>query len=241
MPFDAAPNWRLRRREVILAAASELFAQRSFTEVQVDEVARRAGVGKATLYRYFPSKEGLYLETLERALDDLDGRLADHAPRDGGPDDDGPGDDGPARDRLIAMIRSLIDVLGEQLPTLKLLGADQSGLAEQGRQVLRRRLARIAAALRTVLEEGVASGDFRPMDSEITPILIIGIVRGGIMASGDQPRARLERAILDLVLAGTGRPAGAAASPDISSSDPLSTLAMAGRADTAGDPVGSEP
>ena len=61
MPLDAEeiPDWRARRREVILNAAAELFAGRDYASVQVEEVAKRAGVGKATLYRYFPSKEEL--------------------------------------------------------------------------------------------------------------------------------------------------------------------------------------
>ncbi|WP_448205572.1 TetR/AcrR family transcriptional regulator [Azospirillum sp. sgz302134] len=193
MPFDAAPSWRLKRRETILAAAAALFAERAYADVQVDEVAKAAGVGKATLYRYFPSKEDLYLESLGRALDELDDRLDAPAPAEAAP-----------RDRLCAMVSALIDTLGEQLPTLKLLGGDHSDLAEQGRRLLRRRTARIAAALRAVLEAGAAAGQFRAVDTELTPILIIGMVRGAIMMAGDRPRDRLERAILDLVLAGTG-------------------------------------
>lgn len=194
MPFDAAPNWRQKRREAILAAASVLFAQRSYADVQMDEVAKQAGVGKATLYRYFPSKEDLYLESLGRALDELDGRLAAPPPAAAAP-----------REQLAAMVSALIDILAEQLPTLKLLGGDHSDLAEQGRRLLRRRSARIAASLRTVLEAGISAGDFRAMDTDITPIVIIGMVRGGIMGAGDRPRDKLERAILDMVLAGTAK------------------------------------
>ena len=47
-----------RNRERILAAARELFAS-SRPEVQIDDVARRAGVGIGTVYRHFPDKEAL--------------------------------------------------------------------------------------------------------------------------------------------------------------------------------------
>jgi AcrR family transcriptional regulator len=47
-----------RNRERILAAARELFAS-SRPEVQIDDVARRAGVGVGTVYRHFPDKEAL--------------------------------------------------------------------------------------------------------------------------------------------------------------------------------------
>lgn len=197
MPFDvvsgdAAPGWRLKRREAILAAASTLFAQRSYAAVQMDEVARLAGVGKATLYRYFPSKEDLYLESLARALDELEGRMSVLAPAGSDP-----------RSRLRAWVSALIDIFGEQLPTLKIIGGHQSELAEQGRRLIRHRNAHMAAVLRTVLEDGIAAGQFRALDTDITPTLIIGMVRGGVMGLGERPREQLERAVLDFVTAGT--------------------------------------
>ena len=47
-----------RNRESILAAARELFASSS-PEVQIDDVARLAGVGVGTVYRHFPDKHAL--------------------------------------------------------------------------------------------------------------------------------------------------------------------------------------
>lgn len=194
------PPWRARRREAILAAAAALFARKPYHEVQMDEVAREAGLGKATLYRYFPSKEALYLDSFDHALAGLEERL--HAPL--------PPDVGPA-EALACKIGALVDTLSGQLLALKVLGGDHAQVAEQGRRVFRRRAGRIAAALRDALAAGAAAGVFRPLDPVVTPTLIIGMVRGAVMGAGDQPRERLERAILDLVLngtlaAGSGRP-----------------------------------
>lgn len=194
MPLDAEeiPDWRARRREVILNAAAELFAGRDYASVQVEEVAKRAGVGKATLYRYFPSKEELYLESLERALGGLEHKLnAELAPQ-----------QVPASVRLSAMVSALVDTLSEQLQTLKLLGGDQSDLADRTRRILRRRSQRNATALQQVLAEGMQSGEFRKIDLEIVPLLIIGMVRGGIMQVGDRPREALERSVIDLLMSG---------------------------------------
>ena len=46
-----------RNREAILAAARELFAESA--DVPMYEIARRAGVGQATLYRNFPDRRNL--------------------------------------------------------------------------------------------------------------------------------------------------------------------------------------
>jgi len=51
-------------RQAILAAAAELLLSRGVTAVSMDEVAELAGVSKATIYRWWPSKETLALEAL---------------------------------------------------------------------------------------------------------------------------------------------------------------------------------
>jgi AcrR family transcriptional regulator len=51
--------------ERITAAAAELLLQRGFDRTTVDDVAARAGVGKATVYRRWPSKEDLAVAAME--------------------------------------------------------------------------------------------------------------------------------------------------------------------------------
>ncbi|MHC5056647.1 MAG: TetR/AcrR family transcriptional regulator [Planctomycetota bacterium] len=63
------------KRERILKAATELFAERDFHRVLMDEVAHRAEVGKGTLYRYFKTKEDLFIAVLSFAVDVTTERL----------------------------------------------------------------------------------------------------------------------------------------------------------------------
>ncbi|MFI9587867.1 TetR/AcrR family transcriptional regulator [Streptomyces sp. NPDC052236] len=53
----------LRNRERIVAAAREMFVEHG-AEVPFDEIARRAGVGNATLYRHFPERSALIYEVI---------------------------------------------------------------------------------------------------------------------------------------------------------------------------------
>src|SRR4051812_27126806 len=48
-----------RNRKLLLDAAREVFAEHGL-DASLDEIARRAGVGNATLYRRFPTRESLY-------------------------------------------------------------------------------------------------------------------------------------------------------------------------------------
>jgi AcrR family transcriptional regulator len=54
------------RRDQILQAALRLFSRKGFAESTVDEVAAEAGLGKATIYLYFPSKEILLRKLVDR-------------------------------------------------------------------------------------------------------------------------------------------------------------------------------
>jgi AcrR family transcriptional regulator len=56
------------RRESILAAALDEFSERGFAAARLDDVARRAGVAKGTIYLYFADKESLFQELIRAAL-----------------------------------------------------------------------------------------------------------------------------------------------------------------------------
>jgi AcrR family transcriptional regulator len=64
-----------RNHDRILAAAGDAFAEHGL-EVSMEEIARRAGVGPATLYRRFPSKRELLLAIIEARLAELEPRIA---------------------------------------------------------------------------------------------------------------------------------------------------------------------
>src|SRR5713226_2613118 len=68
------PNWRRQRvrgemstKEKILVAAESLFATETLPGVNVDAIARAAGVNKRLIYHYFGDKVSLYQEVLRRA------------------------------------------------------------------------------------------------------------------------------------------------------------------------------
>lgn len=87
----AEPKWQRRadeRPREICAAALDVFAQRGFAAAKLDEIARRAGVSKGTLYLYFKDKAALFravvrdsiapnVEGMTSALESLDAPFAD--------------------------------------------------------------------------------------------------------------------------------------------------------------------
>ena len=65
------PDLEVRRRADILAIAGRVFADMGFAATDVQVIADRLGVGKGTVYRYFPTKESLFLAAVEAGLDEL--------------------------------------------------------------------------------------------------------------------------------------------------------------------------
>jgi AcrR family transcriptional regulator len=182
-------DWRQERRQKILAAASELFGANPYDSVQMRDVAARAEVGKPTLYRYFPSKEELFLEVFKSGLDRLDSEVA-----------------AILKDReqpirsLERLLEALLNALGGQVAALRLLTDDQSAVMRRWRNEFRRRRRPFVEAARTILEQGIASGEFRPVDLEAVPSMLIGIVRGGLIGTDRLPRERFAAAMIDLVV-----------------------------------------
>jgi AcrR family transcriptional regulator len=182
-------DWRNERRQKILSAAAELFGANPYDSVQMRDVAARAEVGKPTLYRYFPSKEELFLEVFKSGLDRLDAEVATILK-----DRDQPA---PALERLL---QALLNALGGQVAALRMLTDDQSAVMRRWRNEFRRRRRPFVEAARTILEQGIATGEFRSVDLETVPSMLIGIVRGGLIGMDRIPRERFAAAMIDLVM-----------------------------------------
>lgn len=59
------------RRSQLLALALDLFGDRSYEEISIDEIAKAAGISKGLLYHYFPSKRAFYVAALGAAAEQL--------------------------------------------------------------------------------------------------------------------------------------------------------------------------
>ena len=63
------------RREAILTAALEEFSERGFAATRLEDVAKRAGIAKGTIYLYFRDKESLFQELIRSTLTPLVGTI----------------------------------------------------------------------------------------------------------------------------------------------------------------------
>lgn len=68
---EPKPRWS-RRKEArpaeIISAAIDVFAEKGFAAARLDEVAKRAGIAKGTLYRYFDNKNDMFRAVVQEAV-----------------------------------------------------------------------------------------------------------------------------------------------------------------------------
>lgn len=70
MFFKMTKN-QIERKLKILKAAVQSFASSGFHISDIDNIAKNAGVGKGTLYRYFQNKEDLFFESVKYCMDEM--------------------------------------------------------------------------------------------------------------------------------------------------------------------------
>jgi AcrR family transcriptional regulator len=63
------------RKRLIITAAMELFEEKSFHEIGMRDIALKAGVSAASIYRYFPSRDDLFVEALIQDINNIEKRL----------------------------------------------------------------------------------------------------------------------------------------------------------------------
>ncbi|MGE3287305.1 MAG: TetR/AcrR family transcriptional regulator [Pseudonocardia sp.] len=149
-PVGRVARKRDRKIREILTVAAELFGERGYDAVSVEDVAERLDVTKGSLYYYFPSKEELVTAAIETLGADWTGRL-ERLPA---------AQDGTASARLRALLREHVGIAVREYPAaLRLFLVPREWPDAQRARIkeLRRRHDQV---FRTVIENGVASGEF---------------------------------------------------------------------------------
>lgn len=147
-------------RQRILAAARELFAEHGVEAVQMQQIARAAGVGQGTLYRRYANKGDLCMDLLRDAVAALSRDLDAYS---------GASDGKPALERLDALLGRLAAFVEENGRNLSVVRDTCPG----GTEVFRNSLyCRINQAISSVLAQAVERGELAPMDVVLTADLI---------------------------------------------------------------------
>jgi len=208
------PRWERRkdaRPGELASAALELFVERGFSATRLDDVAKRAGVSKGTLYLYFDSKEALFKTVIEEGIVS---RIAEYEVY-------MRAFQGSSTD----LLRNLVDTWWEQIGGTKLGGITKLMMSESGNfpelatfyhdQVITRAMGLFVY----VIERGIARGEFRKVPMEYVPricaapVVMLMLWQHSFDVCGDKeidPKAYLQTHI-DMLLHAFKPPVGIAA------------------------------
>ncbi len=153
----------------ILDAARAVFSKRGFNDVTVDEIAAEAGLAKATVYQYFPSKQDIYLAALRAGVHELLERTETAMNAAEG-----------ARAKIEAFVRTRLEYLHQHQEFFAVYHAQfgnvmhPASFNEEFRKLYRRQFEYLLAALK----EGIKRGELAKVSAEVLAITIYESTRG---------------------------------------------------------------
>jgi AcrR family transcriptional regulator len=184
-------------REDIMAAAEEIFTERDYHEVQMDDVARASDVGKGTLYRHFRSKRELYLAVMFEGIGRLRGeieavtRMSD-----------------PPVQKLERIVRCTLGHFWDRRRFFALIHQNEHKPDRDVREWFRQRR-RLVRLVQHAFDEAIAAGQVRAVDSRIATEMLFGMMRGVNRYRGRDDRLEaLVTVIVRMLMDGVGTTAG---------------------------------
>lgn len=159
---------RESRRAEILEAALRTFGDKGFHQTTVADIIEAAGIARGTFYLYFEGKSAIFVELLDRLLDELRGSIV-------GVDRDA--DAPPLAVQLDAIVHRVLRTVADNRLLSTIIIREAVGLGEEVDLRLRLFYQKLLRYIRMALDEGRRLGLLRPIDTEVAAICVLGSVK----------------------------------------------------------------
>lgn len=155
------------RRAAIIVAGLEEFTAKGYAATRLDDVAKRAGVAKGTIYLHFKDKEALFQELVRTALGPLIVRIS-NPPIGAGA--------GSARETMEALMETFArDVIGtKRADIVRMIISEGARFPQLAEFYYREVIAHGVAGMRKLIEYGIARGEIRNPGLAEFPQLLVG-------------------------------------------------------------------
>lgn len=167
-PSSKPPSSRAERaadrRQAIIDAALDEFIDRGYAATRLDDVAKRAGVAKGTIYLHFKDKAALFQELVRTALVPLIGRLAAPPPPGGS---------------IRAVLEKFAETFVQEVVTtrrgaiVRLILAEGPRFPDIADFYFREVVSRGLAGIRALIELGIARGEIRQQGLKDFPQIVV--------------------------------------------------------------------
>jgi AcrR family transcriptional regulator len=164
-----------KKENVILKAATKVFAGRNFHTVTMDEIAKVADVGKGTLYRYYKNKEDLYFNILNKGLFAFYNYLLHETNK-----------EKIVKNKLYKVIYCTLYFFEKNAPFVKIFLQEEVRFREE-RHYLKTRiiLDNIERLTEELINEGQRKKIFKNLDIKLCTSSLIGMLKGFFLSEQD--------------------------------------------------------
>lgn len=153
-------------RDRILFEAERLFSTRGYKGVSIRDIARACGVSNAAIYYHFENKQELYIQMLVASLYRM-GQALEAAAQ----------EPGSCRERLHRMAHTHARLTLDKRSLAQFAIRDLTTLGPEAvREALPRLRARVPSVLEAVLEQGIATGELKPVDPSLASDILLGML-----------------------------------------------------------------
>jgi AcrR family transcriptional regulator len=149
-------------RARIMAAAEALFRRIGYAKTAVADIAAELGMSPANVYRFFPSKNAIVEAICQRCLAEVEAKAWAVAR-----------DSGPASERVERLVLAILSFHKENHFTEPRVKELVLAAIELNFEAIRAYKEAMRAAVETILREGIASGEFEPVEPRETAHLIL--------------------------------------------------------------------
>jgi AcrR family transcriptional regulator len=154
----------LDRRRQIVEKSANLFDKFGYHNTSMEQIAEEIGIAKPSLYHYFRSKAKILFEIDLELHETLTKGFGDVGP-----------DSGTRAERLRRIVVGIVTLTGSRRGFLRVLMEYRDELPPKERAVVRRQAGDVYSAIKAILQEGTAMGEFRPFDAGIVAQAILGM------------------------------------------------------------------
>ncbi len=165
-------------RLAIIRCAAAIFSEREFHEVLTDDIAQRLGIGKGTIYRYFGSKEELYLAAIGDGLTGLHAAVTTVLQQ-----------DAPLDTTVEAVVRTMVTYFWRRRDFFVLLHRLEPKLKARERADWRQHRDEVVGMIRRVIERAATRGEITRINARLAVEVLFGMIRGVCVyrAESDRP------------------------------------------------------
>ncbi|MEO0238243.1 MAG: TetR/AcrR family transcriptional regulator [candidate division WOR-3 bacterium] len=157
------------KKNKILEASLELFGKKGYFETDVDSIAKKANVGKGTIYLYFKNKKELFISAINYAINNCNEEIKKSVEK----------VDSPSL-KVEKYIETFLEIMVGNVNKVKFFTINNLNsnkeLFDFSKGIDRRIVVKRFQILKDIIDEGIQKNIFKDLNSEILTMMIVGLI-----------------------------------------------------------------